>query len=78
MTGGRAWRRAGRWIDAARRGAESLAWLVAERLGLDWGEDPHTSVTFRAIVDAVVPETPELADELGSGHVLGGLSIGLD
>jgi hypothetical protein len=51
---------------------------VAERLGLDWGEDPHTSVTFRAIVDAVVPETPELADELGSGHVLGGLSIGLD
>jgi hypothetical protein len=51
---------------------------VAERLGLDWGEDPHTSVTFRAIVDAVVPETPELADELGSGHVPGGLSIGLD
>ena len=78
MADGRAWDRVGRWIDAARRGLESLAWLAADRLDLGWGEDPHTSVTFRAIVDAVVPETPELADELGAEHVPGGLSIDLD
>ena len=39
--------------------------------------DVHTRLTFRAVVDAVVPETPELADELGSEHVPGGLSVGL-
>ena len=78
MADGRAWGRIGRWIDAARRGLESLAWLVADRLDLGWGEDPHTTVTFRAVVDAVVPETPELADELGSEHIPGGLSVGLD
>jgi hypothetical protein len=78
MTDGRPWGRIGRWIDALRRGLTSLAWLLAERLGLDWGEDPHTSVTFRAVVDAVVPETPELDDDLGPEHVPGGLSIGLD
>ncbi len=40
--------------------------------------DPHTRLTFRAIVDAVIPETPELGDELGSEHVPGGLAIDLD
>jgi hypothetical protein len=40
--------------------------------------DPHTAVTFRAIADAVVPETPELETELGPEHVPGGLAIGLD
>ena len=72
------WERVDRWIDASRRGLTSLAWLIAERLGLDWGEDPHTSVTFRAVVDAVIPETRELGEELGSEHVPGGLAVGLD
>lgn len=74
MTHGRAWRRLGRLTDA-RRGLTSSAWLAAQRLG--WGEDPHTTVTFRAVVDAVVPETPELAEEPGPDHVPGGLAVGL-
>ena len=78
MANGRSWGRIGRWTDALKRGLTSLAWLVAERLELGWGEDPHTSVTFRAVVDAVVPETPELGDELGPEHVPGGLAIDLD
>lgn len=40
--------------------------------------DAHTKVTFRAFADAVVPETPELRDELGPEHVPGGLEIDLD
>ena len=72
------WERVGRWIDSARRAATSLAWLVADLVGLDIGEDPHTAVTFRAVVDAVVPETRELEADLGSEHVPGGLAVGLD
>lgn len=40
--------------------------------------DAHASVTFRALTNAVVPETPALADELGPEHEAGGLAIGLD
>lgn len=40
--------------------------------------DPHTSATFAALVDAVVPETPELGTELGQEHEPGGLAINLD
>ena len=40
--------------------------------------DLHVEVTFRAIVDAVVPETPELGDELGSEHEPGGLSVEME
>ncbi|MFC6962438.1 hypothetical protein [Halocatena marina] len=40
--------------------------------------DPHTRDTYRAIVDAVVPRTPELEDELGPEHVPGGLDIELE
>ena len=39
---------------------------------------PNTRATYRAVVDAVVPRTPELESELGSEHVPGGLSVGLD
>ena len=38
----------------------------------------RTKVTFRAVVDAVLPATPGLADELGPEHVPGGLEIDLD
>ena len=37
----------------------------------------YTRGTFAALVDAIVPETPELAD-LGDGHVPGGLAVGLN
>lgn len=37
----------------------------------------HTRGTFAALVDAVVPETPELADR-GEEHVPGGLDVGLE
>jgi hypothetical protein len=40
--------------------------------------DPHTRDTYRAIVDAIVPRTPELGDELGEEHVPGGLDIELE
>lgn len=49
----------------------------------DWsaGEsrtDPHTRATLRALVDAVIPETPGLADRRGDEHEAGGVTIGLD
>jgi hypothetical protein len=37
----------------------------------------HTRGTFAALVDAVVPETPELGDR-GEEHVPGGLDVGLE
>jgi len=39
---------------------------------------PNTRATYRAVVDSVVPRTPELESELGPEHVPGGLSVGLD
>jgi hypothetical protein len=39
---------------------------------------PLARATYRAVVDAVVPRTPELASELGDAHVPGGLDVGLD
>lgn len=40
--------------------------------------DPHTRDTYRSIVDAIVPRTPELEEELGPEHVPGGLEIELE
>ena len=40
--------------------------------------DPHTTETFRAVVDAIVPETPELAEEIGDEHRPGGLEVELE
>ncbi|WP_178916179.1 hypothetical protein [Natronomonas gomsonensis] len=37
----------------------------------------HTRGTFAALVDALVPETPDLADR-GDEHVPGGLAVGLE
>ena len=39
--------------------------------------DHHTVLTFRAVADAVVPRTPDLADELDAEHVPGGPDVGL-
>lgn len=40
--------------------------------------DPHTEDTYRAVVDALIPETPALADELGPEHEPGGLDVDLE
>ncbi|MFQ3319086.1 MAG: hypothetical protein ACI80F_001146 [Natronomonas sp.] len=40
--------------------------------------DPHTQLIFAAVVDAVIPRTPELASRRGEKHLPGGLQIGLD
>ncbi|WP_440764516.1 hypothetical protein [Natronorubrum sp. DTA7] len=40
--------------------------------------DPHTRDTYRAVVDAIIPETPQLEDELGPEHVPGGLEVELE
>ena len=40
--------------------------------------DSHTAVTFRAVADAVVPETPDLGEDPGPEHVPGGLANDLD
>ncbi|WP_251331165.1 hypothetical protein [Haloplanus pelagicus] len=71
-------RRPIQWLAFAWRGLQSVGGWVLEALGIGPDVDPHTRVTFRAIVDAVVPETPELADELGPEYAPGGLAIGLD
>ncbi len=70
--------RTGQWLAAAWRSLTSAVGLFLELLGIGPDVDPHTKVTFRAIADAVVPETPELAADLGPEHVPGGLAIDLD
>jgi hypothetical protein len=70
--------RVGAWLTAAWRSLTSVLGLLLEFLGIGPDVDPHTTVTFRAVVDAVVPETPVLAEDLGPEHVPGGLAIGLD
>jgi hypothetical protein len=51
---------------------------VGEILQQEIPTDPHTLDTYRSIVDAIVPRTPELADELGEEHVAGGLDVELE
>ncbi|AZH26928.1 hypothetical protein [Haloplanus aerogenes] len=71
-------RRLNRWIGTVLRGAASALELLADLVSGTEDVELHTVVTFRAIVDAVVPETPELDPELGPAHVPGGLAIGLE
>ena len=61
-------------VALAQEGDESLS-SGAEGAGT---ADPHTTETFRAVADAVVPETPELADEIGDEHRPGGLEVELE
>lgn len=44
----------------------------------DLQSDPHTTDTYRSIVDAIIPRTPELEDDLGPKHVPGGLDVELE
>lgn len=71
-------RRVANWFGFVRRLVGWIAGELVELAGLGPDVDPHTSVTFRAVADAVVPETPGLADDIGPEHVPGGLAIGLD
>jgi hypothetical protein len=73
MHEGPLWRRVLRRVDDFWDG---LASLLGIRIDPD--RDLHTLATYRAVVDAVVPETPDLAAELGSEHVPGGLAVALD
>ena len=59
-----------RWIRTIRR-------RVLGRKRADRPGDLHTRVTFRAAVDAVLPNTPELEAEIGADHVPGGNDVGL-
>lgn len=54
------WRRIVPRVDAARRGLLSIIDRIAQILGVGSGVDLHTIVTIRAVVDAVLPETPEV------------------
>ena len=67
-----------RWIDALWRAVSSLREVALETIGLGSDVDLHTEVTFRAVTDAVLPETPALGSEIGDEHVPGGLAIALD
>ena len=69
----RPWRRLLRRVDDLW---ERVASLLGFRIDPD--HDLHTLVTYPAVVDAVVPETPALGDELGPEHVPGGLAVALD
>lgn len=40
--------------------------------------DPHTEATYRAVVDVVIPETPDLSEKFGPEHDTGGLEAGID
>ncbi|AUV81912.1 hypothetical protein C2R22_09835 [Salinigranum rubrum] len=64
-----------RWLSEVWERLESL--LTGEKPD-ESDLDLYVEVTLRAVVDAVVPETPELADELGPEHVPGGLAVGME
>lgn len=72
------------WLDRLWQRAAAGWYSLRALLGLEGktpgyrNRDLHTTVTFRALVDAVIPETPELEAELGTEQVPGGLAIELD
>jgi hypothetical protein len=73
----RPWHRLLRWAGDAWRNLMSML----DRMDGPDGDpdiDPDTAVTFRAITDAVLPETPELEEKLGADHGPGGLATDLD
>ena len=71
-------RRLGDWAAALVGLGSSLVESIGRLLGLIDPVDVHTMITFRAVIDAVIPETPALGDDLGPDHVPGGLAIGLE
>ena len=40
--------------------------------------DPHTKATFAALVDAIIPSTPELTAQYGPNMTVGGVNLGID
>ncbi|WP_254840900.1 hypothetical protein [Natronomonas marina] len=61
-------------------GAAGAAGLLARPATAtpDLPSTPYAKATYRAVVDAIVPRTPQLASELGPEHVPGGIDVGLD
>lgn len=69
---------AGVTVSALAAAAEATPADPAEMREMSGRTDPHTSATFGALVDAVIPRTPGLGIELGPEHEPGGLEVGLD
>lgn len=63
----------GLWVSSSEALAESE--FTESEL---FDTDPHTRDTFRGFAEAIVPETPELEDELGPESVPGALEIELE
>lgn len=76
MTNESLWHRIRLLAAVAWAGLTSLVGIGTDLV--EPGPELHTTVTFRAVVDAVLPETPALDDELGPEHVPGGLAVGLE
>lgn len=58
-------------LGSIQAGSSAPAVLDDDEPGL------YTQIAFRALVDAVIPETPALGEELGEEYVAGGLKIDL-
>lgn len=65
-------------VAALSAAAEARPANPAEVAEVTGRTDPHTSDTFAALVDAVIPETPDIGAELGQEHDPGGLAVDLD
>lgn len=59
-------------------GALAASGLVPSTSSAVDATTPTARATYRALVDAVLPRTPALGDELGPEHVPGGLAADLD
>jgi hypothetical protein len=62
---------------AALPGLDSSSGVLSEAEGAGKA-DPYTLAQYRAVSDAMVPETPELAEKIGEEHRPGGLDIELE
>jgi hypothetical protein len=68
---------AGAFGVAGVAGADELPDLPSET-GHAADADPHTLATYRALVDACLPETPDLAATRGTEYGPGGLAVDLE
>lgn len=62
--------------------AGTVGWATTGSVGGTPAEapirDPHTQETVTALVEAIIPETPELAEERGEAYRPGAVTVGLD
>ena len=69
--------RRGTWAQHGWDWLGTLASVGAELVGVERPQPAHTTVTVRAVVDAVLPETPGLATDRGAEHEPGGVAAGV-